>query len=236
MARPYQIAVLGACVLVAACGDGGAQGNSAAMQLDGDAIDPAVMEALGDPIMIDPLLTAQADRDSVRPPPRPYSGALPQDAVATGTSLPAGEKLLRAPAPVEQRNPAARESITLEALAARQFGPACAAKLRYSAGWANRLPAATPLHPDARVIEAAGVQGDGCALRAVGFYAAQPLQAMLDWHYTQARRAGYTVEHRSDEGVHLLTGTRGPAAFAAYLAERGDGGSDVEMIVSDGGA
>ncbi|UZK70826.1 hypothetical protein OKW76_07335 [Sphingomonas sp. S1-29] len=226
-----------ACALLAGCGDAPAtlDAQVAAAARDDD-IDPVVMEALNEPIMIDPMLTAQADSDSVRPPPRPYSGALPPDGIASGSNLPAGEKLLSTPAPTERRNPAARESITLEALAARRFGPDCAARLRYSAAWANRLPTALPLHPDARVIEAAGVQGDGCSLRAVGFYAAQPIQAMLDWHYTRARRAGYSATHEVDEGVHMLAGARGSAGYALYLTDRGDGGTDVEMIVRDGGA
>ncbi len=58
---------------------------------------------------------------------------------------------------------------------------------------------------------------------------------MIDWYYTQAKRAGYRAEHQSDGDGHVLGGTRPDgAAFVAFITDRGRGGSDVDLIVNRG--
>ena len=96
---------------------------------------------------------------------------------------------------------AAKASLTLGALASRQRDhrtAACAGALRYSAGWADRLPADLPLYPDARVSEAAGSQGNSCALRAVSFSTGASLQQVMDWYYTRATNAGWPLTTVND--------------------------------------
>jgi len=121
--------------------------------------------------MVDPALTQQANNDAVRPPPSPIPARCrrrrrrsPGRAAAT-TGAATSETLKSAPAPVSggacTQCTAARESLTLGALAARQKDgrtSSCAGNLRYSARWAERLPADLPLYPDARVKEAAGTR------------------------------------------------------------------------------
>lgn len=228
---------------LAGCGGADTTNNMLSDAELGNAADPALTGALQDQIMVDPQLGRQANGDAVRPPSQPYSGGVASDAVAAN-----GEKidtagLLKAPAPVSGKAcpecAAARESVTLAGLAGRQKNArtkGCAGSLQYSASWAQRLPADLPLYPQARVIEAAGAQGGKCALRVVSFSAAQPMQAMLDWYYTKAVRAGYSAEHQVDGAEHILGGTRArdDGAYVLFLTPRKDGGTDVDLVANNG--
>lgn len=205
----------------------------------GNAIDPAIASALHDPIMVDPALGVRANSDAVRPAAQPYSGALPPETVAANTGKVELGKLLHAPEPSPVGKGGGRNAVTLGGLAARQSGPrtaACAGTLQYSAAWAQRLPADLPLFPQARITEAGGSQGGGCALRVVSFSAPQPIGTMIDWYYTRAVRAGYSAEHRNDEETHILGGTRkrDDGAYVIFLAARADGGTDVDLIANNG--
>src|SRR3569623_164530 len=211
--------------------------------------DPAMMSALQDQIMVDPSLARKATHDAVRPPAQPLSGAVPPDGIAAapaGTAATTGQATSQAtrstPAPSAGGCPqcdAAKASLTLGALASRQHDrrtASCAGALRYSAGWADRLPADLPLYPDARVSEAAGSQNDACALRAVSFSTSASLQQVMDWYYTRATNAGYSAEQQADGGQHVLGGARDRdgGAFALFLTSRGDGGTDVDLIANNG--
>lgn len=237
---------------LAGCGQQAAQRNVDTLDnelIEGNSIgntrDPAMMGALQDQIMVDPTLAAQANNDAVKPPVQPYSGAVPPDGIAAGSGgaiagRTTSETLKSTPAPKADcpQCTAARESLTLGALAARQKGgsAACAANVRYSARWAQRLPGDLPLYPDARVSEAAGNDANGCSLRLVSFASSAPLQKVLDWYYTRATNAGYSAEHQADGAEHVLGGTRGrdDGAFALFLTSRSDGGTDVDMVANNG--
>ncbi|GAA0323612.1 hypothetical protein GCM10009087_37390 [Sphingomonas oligophenolica] len=242
-------------VALAACGQR-SDGDRNLDTLDNELVDsnsatsrdPALMSALHDQIMVDPTLAQQANNDAVRPPAQPYSGGVPPDGVAVppsgaaaGKAIATGENLKPVPAPGAScpQCTAARESLTLGALASRQKDKRtrnCAGSMRYSARWAERLPADLPLYPDARVSEAAGSDGGGCALRAVSFASSASLQTVLDWYYTRATRAGYSAEHQADGREHVLGGTRDrdDGAFALFLTSRADGGTDVDLLANNG--
>lgn len=242
--------------MLAACGPAPAERKLDTLDaelVDGDAggntRDPAMMAALQDQIMVDPALAQQANQDAVRPPAQPYSGAVPADGIAgggtaggTGAAGAATSERLK-PTPAAQGDcpgcKAARESLTLGALASRQGNArtaSCAGDLKYSSRWAQRLPADLPLYPDARVSEAAGNNAGACRLRAVSFASSAPLQKVLDWYYTKASRAGFSAEHQADGAEHVLGGTRGrdDGAFALFLTSRSDGGTDVDMVANNG--
>ena len=209
--------------------------------------DPAMTSALHDQIMVDPALAQQSNADSVRPPAQPYSGGVPPVGIAqTPGAAPAGggtsETIKSTPAPASKDCPgctAARESLTLGALASRQKDrrtSACAGAMRYSASWADRLPPDVPLYPGARVVEAAGANTDACQLRAVTFSTNVPLQTVLDWYYTRVTGNGYSAEHQSDGSEHTLGGTRDRdgGAYVLFLSGRRDGGTDVDLVANNG--
>lgn len=238
-------------LLLAACGGGASDPGAATATAADSAItgnlaasagDPALMAALHDQIMVDPALVQQANIDAVRPPTMPRSGEVPPDGIALAAMKRpdiGGETLQSAPAPSGHcpQCAVARRSLTLGALAAQQGGRAgqCATGVSYSAEWANRLPQGVPLYPDARVSEAAGADGAGCALRVVSFASAAPMQRLLDWYYTRATAAGFRSGHQADGAEHVLAGTKpGGGAFLAVMRARGDGGTDVDLM-ADGG-
>ncbi len=214
-----------------------------------NASDPAMTSALHDQIMVDPALAQQSNADSVRPPAQPYSGGVPPVGIAQppGGEAAAGaatsETIKSAPAPVSRDCPgcqAARDSLTLGALASRQRDKrtsACAGAMRYSASWAERLPADVPLYPGARVAEAAGADTDACHLRAVTFSTSARLQTVLDWYYTRVTNSGFSAEHQSDGSEHTLGGTRDSdgGAYVLFLTGRRDGGTDVDLVANNGG-
>ncbi|SEI96489.1 hypothetical protein SAMN05428950_101703 [Sphingomonas sp. OV641] len=238
--RFHSLAVVAAMALVVgACGqqsDAPLNGADAARtkQDVNDASDPVLESALRDQIMVDPKLVQQANADALRPPAQPESLALPPETIADAAHKPVAGALRTAPAPSANcpQCASARRALTLGALAASQGGSAdCVRNVRYSTSWANRLPDAVPLYPDARVIEAAGADGNGCALRVVSFASAAPMQRLLDWYYTRTTDAGYRGGHGQDAGEHVLAGTREAAAFMVRLRPRADGGTNVDLMV-----
>lgn len=198
------------------------------------AADPVLESALRDQIMVDPKLVQQANADALRPTAQPESLALPPETIADAAHKPVAGALRSATAPSANcpQCASARRALTLGALAAGQGGSAdCVRNVRYSAGWANRLPDAVPLYPDARVIEAAGADESGCALRVVSFASAAPMQRLLDWYYARTTDAGYRAGHGHDAGEHVLAGTREAAAFMVRLRPRANGGTNVDLMV-----
>ena len=65
-----------------------------------NAADPALASALQDQIMVDPQLGRQANGDAIRPPGQPYSGGVPNDAVATNTDQVDTAGMMKTPPPV----------------------------------------------------------------------------------------------------------------------------------------
>ena len=250
--RSRWISLLCLSALLAACGPTETADDNLdsldAELTDGNAAaqpgkDPALMAALQSQIMVDPALAQQSNTDALRPAGQPYSSPIPNDQIAAGSPATTGP-LMRAPAPAADGKcpqcDAARESVTLGALAARQKGArtaSCVSQMRYSANWVNRLPRDLPLYPDARVDEAAGSDAGGCALRAVSFSTTADAQAVLDYYYTKAMGAGYKAEHQADGEDHVLGATRrkDDGALVVFVHPRDGGGVDVDLIVNNGG-
>ncbi|MES2755309.1 MAG: hypothetical protein V4659_11655 [Pseudomonadota bacterium] len=207
--------------------------------------DPALMSALQSQIMVDPALAQQANADAVRPPDQPYSAQVPADGIAgPNPQAPPAQTgpLMRTPA-AKGDCPgceAARQSVTLGGLAARQPDRRtrdCVGGLRYSAGWAARMPGDVPIYPQARLIEAAGNAANGCALRAASFTTDADLQTVLDWYFTRTTGAGYASEHQADGDEHVLGGNRNHdgAAYILYATPRDGGGTEIDLIANNGG-
>lgn len=233
----FTIGALALALGLAACGK--EPGGNDAARIDGNAAeaDPALTSALQDQIMVDPDLAQQSNNRSALPAATTRQAPIPPETTAggrRGTAAPKGA--LRAPAP---KPAAAAGEVTLGQLASKQAGAKgkdCVRDVRYSAAWANRLPTAIPLYPDARVTEAAGNELPGCRLRAVSFTSAAPMQRLIDWYYTVAIRAGFSSEHQAAKGEHILAGAResdGGAYYILFRARPG-GGAEVDLIANNG--
>lgn len=231
-------AIMALPLALAACGrtDAGNE-NSVA-----DA-DPAARAALEDPIMVDPDLTGQSNRNAVTTGSKPASGGVPlsrqkavADAAQTDALKAVGGKLMSAPAAksMECEDCDANAPVTLGARAAQQGGK-CDAKLTYGAEWSTRMPKAFPVYPRATLREAAGVSSGVCNVRVVNFRTGASRKAVLDYYYTRARRAGYTGEHTVKGDEHYLGGTRAKddAAYVVIINETG-GLRDVDIVASHG--
>ena len=233
-----RMSILIACCLLAGCGASREEADLDAVDAELTAAntpDPAITAALHDQIMVDPGLTAQANGDAIRPPAQPYAAPLPAPDVAAGSAA-ADEALERAPAAQACADCGSGGSLTLAQLAGGgRRRSTCTAAIRYSAGYANRLPAGLPLHPDARVIEAAGADGANCHLRVVSFTLSQPVDRTLDWFYTRARRARFAAEHRVAGDEHVLGGTRGDGAAFVVYASPIERGTAVDLVVDTPG-
>ncbi len=231
---------------LAACGKGDKDANLAALdaQLTNNMADPALKGALADPIVVDPQLIGQSNRNAVRTTDKPASGALP---VLSGDAGKAraqalrqvGGKLLTAPAATDGK--AMESNVTLGAVAREQAGrqggnASCAKKLGYGMEWAQRLPEGFGLYPGAQLTEAAGAEKDGCTLRAASFVTPVPRQSVMDYYYTVARRAGYDGEHQILGGDHVLGGTRKSdgAAYFILFTEAPGGKTSVDIIADRG--
>lgn len=104
--------------------------------------------------------------------------------------------------------------------------------LEYGNGWAGKLPADLPLHPKARLTEAAGHSGD-CEIRAVSFTVPEAPAAVLAWYEQRARAGGWDAGRTQRDGETWLAGTKGDAAFTVMTAAKGDG-TAVDTIWTDG--
>lgn len=248
MAQFNRLAILGvlATLPLAACGSQSNDTSLAALdaQLTNNAVDPALKGALADQIVVDPQLVGQSNRNAVRPADQPANGALPVldgdagKAQAQAAQI-AGGKLLAAPAPGD--GDAMESDVTLGALAREQAqrggGNAnCSKKLEYANGWAERLPQPFTLYPGAQLTEAAGAERDGCTLRAASFVTPVPRQSVIDFYYTQAKRAGFAAEHRLMGGDNVLGGTRAGDGNAYFIVVAdAPGGKTSVDIIADGG-
>ncbi|WP_375194959.1 hypothetical protein [Sphingobium sp.] len=158
-------------------------------------------------------------------------------ALAASVKL-AGGKLLATPAPAEGE--ALESTETLAEVARGQQGPggnaACRKQLAYGNQWASRMPEPFTLYPGATLVEAAGADKNGCTLRAASFVTPVPRQSVMDFYYTQARRAGFDAEHKLMGGDHVLGGTRkddGSAYFLLFTSAPG-GRTNVDVIADNG--
>lgn len=242
MARFRSVGMMTLVLALAACGKGDKDASLAALdaQLTNNAVDPALKGALADPIVVDPELVGQSNRDAVRSTEKSANGAVPVlggDAGAAQAQAvkQAGGKLIAAPAATQGE--AMASTVTLAAVAREGAGNAnCAKKLSYGMEWAQRLPEPFTLYPGAQLIEAAGAQVDGCTLRAASFVTPVPRQGVMDYYYTLARRAGYNGEHRILGGDHVLGGARGSdgSAYFILFTDAPGGRTSVDIIADNG--
>ncbi|MEC3949345.1 hypothetical protein [Sphingobium sp. HWE2-09] len=246
MARFRSVGMISLVLALAACGKGDKDASLAALdaQLTDNAADPALKGALADPIVVDPQLVGQSNRNAVRPADRPANGAVPVlngDAAAAQAAAvkQAGGKLLAAP--TASQGEAMASTATLGAVAreqasARGGNANCTKSLNYGMEWAQRLPEPFGLYPGAQLTEAAGTQVAGCTLRAASFVTPAPKQGVMDYYYTLARRAGYDGEHKILGGDHVLGGTRGSdgSAYFILFTDAPGGKTSVDIIADNG--
>ncbi len=110
----------------------------------------------------------------------------------------------------------------------------CLTGLAYNNDWAAKLPADLPMHPQAKLQEAAGHDG-ACPARVASFDVAGDRQAVLDWYRAKAQAAGYSVD-RADKGSDwILAGDKGYATYIITIGPPVRGETPVDYIWARGG-
>lgn len=205
-----------------------------------DDIDPAVIAALNDQILIDPDLSRQNEANAaltggidhalplVNDSPRAIDAAREEARALVGGR----DRFRRLPPPGEPQAEVPLESrITITARAAYAgVSEACVRSLDRGFIWAARMPVQFPVYPRGATQEAAGNDVQGCALRAVNFRTPVPLEEVLAFYHTRALDAGFssTLVRQGDESV--LRGAREAASFALYARAGGSGLTEADLV------
>jgi hypothetical protein len=216
-------------LVLAACG------KSAPAPEAAEERDPAIVAALADPIMIDPDLASQNRGNAVIA--LDSFGAVPLDArspeavaaAKADASRLTGGLSKTAPDPSGEDAPfppATTAGQTAAALAANPAG--CVEALNYGYAWAGGLRPDLPIYPRGHVQEAAG--NAACGLRTVVFTTPVEVSAVIDFYFTRASGAGYSVTRRRAGQVDVLSGSKGTASYLVRVGSLG-GLSHVELAV-----
>lgn len=233
--RPLRMAALLAPLFIAACGGGDTAKDPFAER------DPAVSEALSDPLMADPDLTTQNQDGAALTGGGPASAGIPPErrspeeiAVARQAALmAAGGAIDPAPAP-EKTTSTSRfaKAVTAPTIAAALGlgGKGCAENADYSAVWAARLPAPFAVYPRGHVGQAAGAQTAGCSLRVVGFVTPVPTGDVLDYYATRAAAQGFSVRRTREGDDETLEGGKGAARYGVIVRLRADGLTQTDLV------
>ena len=205
---------LAGLLALAACGDGNANNDLAAIdnELVANRIDPALTSALQDQLSVDPTLAQQANPNSARPPETPVQAQYPAD-------LNPGEDGLR--------------TQTAGGTAPPPSAAACGRGFDPGNEWASRMPAEFPAYPGGRLTEAAGNDHGGCRMRVVSFTTPDAPQRVIERYRRLVTGAGYSAQQQQRGGDQVLGGTRGESAYYLIVTPEG-AGSDVSLIVNNG--
>ncbi len=105
----------------------------------------------------------------------------------------------------------------------------CMSGLVYANDWASKFPAELPMHPQAKLQEAAGHDGV-CKARVASFAVAGDRTAVLDWYRTKASTAGYETEREDKNGDWVLAGTRKGEIFVITIGAPAHGATPVDYV------
>ena len=98
---------------------------------------------------------------------------------------------------------------------------------------AAKLPADLPMHPQAKLQEAAGHDG-ACKARVASFAVAGDRAAVLDWYRTRAQAGGYETEREDKNGDWVLAGTRKDVIFVITIGTPARGATPVDYVWTEG--
>lgn len=110
----------------------------------------------------------------------------------------------------------------------------CLGGLAYANGWAAKLPADLPMHPSARLQEAAGHDG-GCQARVVSFTVPGDRGQVIGWYSAKAKAAGYSTSRDDKNGDWNLAGDKADTAFYIIVGPAAGGETPVDYIWTKGG-
>jgi hypothetical protein len=191
--------------------------------------DPAVAQALDDPLMTDPDLSARNEGASAITvqtdgalPVLPASPEAIAEARAEAAALVGGERLSPLPAPTAKVPALPDGHKPADHLAVLRGKTACRAKLADSAIWAARLPAALPIYPHGATQAATGGAGMGCRVIAVAFTTPIRPSEVLAFYWHRARMGRLAPVHASAGVTQVLQGEGEGTAFDLRVRQDGE--------------
>jgi hypothetical protein len=113
-------------------------------------------------------------------------------------------------------------------------GTGCLGGLDYANGWAAKLPADLPMHPSAKLQEAAGHDG-GCQARIVSFTVPGDRGQVIGWYMAKAKAAGYSAGRDDRNGDWNLAGDKDGQAYYIMVGPASGGETPVDYIWTKGG-
>jgi hypothetical protein len=183
-----------ALLLLAGCGSG-------VRETAVNETDPAITDAVNDPILADPRLSLQE-----------RGGAI---GVPTGVAENIGARTLGQIASARMIDPA--------------FA-GCNAKIEYAFAWSARLSADLPLPDAAKVTEAAGSDAKTCKLRLVRYVISQSTETVTGFYRDLAKKRGFTltendgaisgVRTRDGAAFHVATTDAKGATAVDFITNR----------------
>lgn len=202
--------------------------------------DPAVVQALNDPLMVDPDLSQRNEAAAAltvstdtRLPvlsatPEAIAAARDEAAKAVG-----GADRLVQPPPAAGQVAGLPSSWSARAhLRALGAEAPCLAALEGGMAWAARMPLALPIYPRGAALGAAGIEKPGCRARAVRFATAVPVAEVVAFYWVRARGARLAPHHLAAPGRAVLRGGNGDLAFDVRIG--GEGGETVVELATLG--
>ncbi|WP_374405936.1 hypothetical protein [Pelagerythrobacter sp.] len=235
--RQYRFFAAFWALALAGCGD-------APVTQEPREVDPAIVAALNDQILVDPDLARQNEGSAALTGGIDHALPLPNDSIgaidaarAEAIEIVGGrDRLLALPEPGTAA--AAPLAVRLSVIArAREVGaPApCVEALRHDFVWAARMPTEFPIYPRGATQEAAGTDSGDCALRAVNFRTPASSDEVLAFYHTLAREAGYSSRLATAGDERVLRGRRGGAAFAVAVRQGPAGTVAVDLVTRGDG-
>ena len=208
--------------------------------------DPALSEALNEPIMTDVDLNSQNRANSAVAMPS-MDGSIPSidsgpEAVAAARTealrLVGGPGRMR-PAPeataVSMNGPNdAALTAAARAAASPDVNAGCIEQVRYTMHWAAKLPAEFPVYPRGAVQEAAGTDQGECSLRVINFITPVPLDDVMDFYFTRASNAGFSARRTLQDGDDVLAGAKRGRSYSIYARRLRSGNTEVDLITNAG--
>ena len=203
--------------------------------------DPAVEQALNDPLMTDPDLSSRNEGAAALTVN--VDGALPvleaspeaiASARAEASALLGGTgAAVSIPAPRGTIAPLGASHSPADHLAVLADKTSCKAPLRDSTIWAARLPAALPVYPRGATVAATGGDGKACRVAAVVFSTPIPVDEVVAFYWRRARIAGLAPVTLTADDTPVLQG-RGKGVAFDLRAHETDGGTIVELATVSG--
>lgn len=192
--------------------------------------DPAVVQALNDPLMIDPDLSQRNEGAAALTvttdmglPVLPVTAEAAAGARAEAARMVGGLDKLRAPPAAEKAVADLPESWSPgHHLAAIGADEPCLKRLKSSAIFAARLPEALPVYPRGGTLAAAGSDTATCTARAVRFATPVSPGDVLAFYWAQARAARLSPRAYTAEGAAVLRGSGKGLAFDVRVRAVGE--------------